>query len=401
MRRLAISMLIVFAIVTLVIVLWRISSIVMLFLASLAIAAATRGPIEGLMDRKVPRGLAVLLVYGFVLVTFGALGYFLFQTLGRELGNISEDLTVIYRTLVYRWGGGVVTNSPLLSARLPTPEQLGQSLASGSVGGIVSEVAGFTTGFAEFLTNTGIALVVSIYWISDRLHFERLLLSLAPATQRTRARVMWRRLEEGVGAYLRSELVQGVLAAILLAPAFELMGLRYPVFWALTGALLWFIPLVGALLFLVPLWIITWVQNGALIATLAFAYSIVVFGFLELVVERRLTRPQGRSNILVLLVMLAMFEAFGLVGLLLAPPVAMAIHIFLTQLLTPVMAAQEPAALSPTVNQLEARLEKVRDIVGGLKEGSAPRLTSMADRMGQLLQQARKFTSLPKSVRFR
>ena len=390
MKRFAISVLIFFTILLLAIILWRISSIVFLFIASLAIAAATRAPLEGLMDRGLPRPLAMLAVYGFLIVTVIALGYFLFQTLGRELGNISEDLTNIYRTLVIRWGGGVLQNSPALAARLPTPEQLGQMLAKGEFNGIVGQIAGFTSGVADFLTHAGIALVVSIYWISDRLHFERLLLSLLPATQRTRARAMWQKLEAGVGAYLRSELVQGILAAILLAPAFSLFGLRYPVFWALVGALLWFIPLVGALIFLVPLWLITWVQNGPLVATGAVAYSIAVFTFLELVVERRLVTPEGRSNVLVLLVMLAMGDAFGVIGLLLAPPVAMTIHIFVSQLVTPVMATTEPLALAPSVDELENRLAEVRGLVGGLEAGSAPRLASMTERMAELLQQAKE-----------
>jgi putative permease len=388
-RRFAISVLLVFAILLLAVVLWRISSIVLLFIASLAIAAATRSPIERLMDRGIPRPLAVLAIYGLLLATLVAVGYFIVQALGYELGTISEDLTNIYRTLAVRWGSGVLQNSPALAARIPTPEQLGQMLAAGQFTDIFSQVAGFTSSVADFLTHAGIAFVVSIYWTSDRLHFERLLLSLLPATHRTRARAMWRTLEEGVGAYLRSELMQGLLALILLAPAFRLFGLHYPVLWALVGALFWFIPLVGALIFLVPLWLVSWVQNGPLLATGAVAYSITVFAFLELVVERRLVASEGRSNVLVLLVMLIMGEAAGVVGLLLAPPVAMSIHIFLSELITPAMAASEPEAVAPTVEQLQTRLEEVRGLVGGLESGSAPRLTSMTERLADLLQQAR------------
>ena len=390
MKRFALSVLLVFAVLLLAIILWRISSIVFLFAASLAIAATVRAPIDKLMDLGLPRPLALLAIYGGVLITVVALGYLLFQALGRELGTISEDLTTIYRTIAIRWGGGVIQNSPALAARLPTPEQLGQMLAEGQFSGLLGQVAGFTSGVADFLTHAGIAFVVSIYWISDRLHFERLLLSLLPATHRTRARAMWRTLEAGVGAYIRSELVQSLLAVVLLAPAFALLDLRYPVLWALIGAVTWFIPLIGALIFMVPLWLITWVQNGALIATAAVAYCIVVFAFLELVVERRLVTPEGRSNMLVLLVMLSMGEAFGVVGLLLAPPVAMAIYIFLTQLVTPAMAVTEPAALAPTVDHLEARLEEVRGLIGGLEADSAPRLANMTARMEELLQQARK-----------
>ncbi len=390
MKRFAVAVLIVFGLLTAAVVLWRISGIVLLFLASLAIAAATRGPIETLAARRVPRALGVLIVYGFVLLVLGVMAFSFYQALGRELGSISEDLSNIYRTLVVRWGGRLAEDLPALSARLPRPEDMGQLLTDGDVAGVVQRLAGVTSGVTNFLTYAGIAVVVSIYWIADRLRFERLLLSLLPATQRTRARAIWRRLEEGVGAYLRSEMVQGVMAAMLLAPAFALMGLRYPIFWALVGALTWFVPLVGALIFLIPLWLITWVQNGAGIATLAVAYSIGVFTFLELVVERRMYAPEGRSSVLVLLVMLAMFDAFGLAGLLLAPPVAMAVYILLSQLVSPTVVAAQQEALSPTVQALEERLEEVRTVVGGLETGSAPRLSNMTERMHQLLAQARE-----------
>lgn len=74
-----------------------------------------------------------------------------------------------------------------MSARLPTPEQIGQLLAGNELTGLVQRLMGVTSGVSNFLTYAGIAFVVSIYWTADRLRFERLLLSLLPATHRTRA----------------------------------------------------------------------------------------------------------------------------------------------------------------------------------------------------------------------
>lgn len=390
MRRFAISVLIVFALLFLAVILWRLSAIVFLFVASLAIAAAARGPIEALTARRVPRSIAVLVVYLSILVVFAALGVFLYQRLGRELGSITEDLSVIYRSLAVRWGGNFAAELPALRARLPTPEQIGELLAGEEITGLAQRLVGVTSGVTNFLTYAGIAFVVSIYWIADGLRFERLLLSLLPATRRTRARTIWQRLEAGVGAHIRSEVVQGLLAALLLAPVFSLLGLRYPVFWALVGALMWFVPLVGALIFLIPLWLVTWVQNDALIATAALGYSIAVFAFLELVIERRMYGLERRNNILVLLVMLAMADAFGLVGLVLAPPVAMSIHILMTQILTPLMVSTEPETLAPSVDALEQRLQEVQGVVAQLEAGNAPRLANMTERMGELLRKARE-----------
>lgn len=284
----------------------------------------------------------------------------------------------------------MVQNLPALTARLPTPEEFGQLLANEDLRELLPQVAGVTGGVVSFLTNASVALILSIYWIADRLRFERLLLSLLPVSQRARARAIWHELENGVGAYLRSELVQGILAALLLAPVFTLMGLKYPVFWALTGALTWFIPLVGALLFLIPLWLIVFVQNGVWIATLAVVYSLAVLWFLEFIVERKLYKPEGRSNVLVLLVMLIMTEAFGLIGLLLSPPLAMAIYILASQLLEHAATAGRVAELAPEVATLEDRLAQARSTIGELDGGAAPRLSNMSDRLADLLARAKE-----------
>ncbi len=319
-----------------------------------------------------------------------ALGYFLYQALGRELGSITEDLSTVYHTIAVRWGGAVVQNLPALTARLPTPEQMGQLLANEELPALLKGVAGMTGGVANFLTYASVALILSIYWISDRQRFERLFLSTLPAWRRARARSLWYELENGVGAYLRSELVQGIVAALLLAPAFSLMGLKYPVFWALAGALTWFIPLVGALLFLIPLWLIVFVQNGVWIATLAVVYSLLILWFLEFIVERRLYTPEGRSNVLVLLVMLMMTDAFGLIGLLLSPPLAMATYILVSQLIEHATTVGRADGVVPGVEALEGRLAQVRGTIGELDGGAAPRLANMSDRLADLLVRSRE-----------
>src|SRR5690606_33866595 len=78
-----------------------------------------------------------------------------------------------------------------------------------------------------------LAMVLSIYWTADQLRFERFWLSLLPVVQRARAREVWHSIEAQVGAYLRSEIAQSVLAGLLLAPGFWVMGIDYPLIWAL------------------------------------------------------------------------------------------------------------------------------------------------------------------------
>ncbi len=139
-------------------------------------------------------------------------------------------------------------------------------------------------------------------------------------THRTRVRGAWHAVELGLGAYLRSELTQFLLAAILLTAGFAAMGLQAPISLALFAALAWLLPLVGGMQALVPL-LLLGVGNLPL-AIPAILLTCAVFALLEFVVERKLYPRQRHDSVLVLLITIIMVEALGIVGLLIAPPIA-------------------------------------------------------------------------------
>ena len=111
---------------------------------------------------------------------------------------------------------------------------------------------GITLGAFDLLGQLMIVLVLSVYWSADQEHFKRLWLSLLPFERRARARLIWQTLESGLGAYLRSQVIQTVLAVILLGIGYQVLGLQYPVALALIGAIGWLIPWVGVLLAVIP-----------------------------------------------------------------------------------------------------------------------------------------------------
>jgi putative permease len=228
------------------------------------------------------------------------------------------------------------------------------------------------------------------YWTADQVRFERFWLSLLPANQRLLARDLWHALEAQVGAYLRSEIVQSVLAGLLLIPGFWLLGVDYPVIWALLISVAWLIPLVGGLIFLIPLWLTVWVGEGALMATAASVYALSVLAFMEFFVERRLYTQTRYSHVLVILVMLMLVSAYGIVGLLLAPLLATAIEVLLAKLGE--TTSKPPVQDIPDidVSQLQSRLAETRQLVSTLDTPSTLRLASMADRLDDLLRQTEK-----------
>ena len=78
-------------------------------------------------------------------------------------------------------------------------------------------------------------IILSLYWSADQMRFERLALSVFPKKHHQRIRQIWRSVETGVGAYVRSEVIQSVLAGIILGTGYGLMGVPYPTILAISS----------------------------------------------------------------------------------------------------------------------------------------------------------------------
>lgn len=367
-------------------VLWQLHSIVLLFLFSLIIAAALRGPIEHLVTHRWPRWLAITFVYTNVCLVLVGLTLIVALSIGAELEQLAEELVVRYER-----GYGLlqteIVATPAWLSRLPTTELVGAwLLGSAQSPRLLDRLLGFTQDFAYVAGQAVLAIVISVYWIADEWHFERLLLSLLAPIQRKRTRIIWRTLERNVGAYIRSEVSQSGLASALLTLGFVLMGFPYPYVMATIGALTWFIPLIGAPVGLVLIGLLA-VLHSSTAWLLAVGYSALIFLILEFLVEPRLYQRNRYGTILVIAVMMIMVDAFGLFGLLLAPPLALIVQVALEELLSLPLAPSTVTTIS--LEELEEQVHQVQATIT-IANAESPQIANMLVRLEQLLQKAKE-----------
>jgi putative permease len=307
------------------IVLWEFREAIILFLVSLALGAVFRPMVAALEKRRVPRVPAILLSYFLVIGGFIGLIYLVSQPLGKELQHATDNFAVQYTRIRREWVEG---NSfqQTVAAQLPPLEALYRAIAGQQGETLVRGLAGAASNIVGFFSALAIVIALSMYWSADRVYFERLWLSFLPSGQRTRAREIWREIENGVGAYIRSEFIQAVMAGLLLALAYSLLGLRYPIMLALLGALAWLIPWVGAVLAVVPAFLVG-AGDGLWLAAAAALVTLAILIALEVLVERRLFDRRPYSSVLLVLVAIIMANALGIIGILIAPPLAAALQI--------------------------------------------------------------------------
>jgi predicted PurR-regulated permease PerM len=270
-----------------------------------------------------------------------------------------------------------------LVAQLPPPSKLFEAI-TGSQGQLVlPAILGFTQGIGGVVSGIFVILFLSLYWSINQVHFERLWLSLLPSGQRKQARGIWRTVEPDLGAYIRGEVIQSLLAGLLLGLGYWLLGSPYPALLALAGALACLIPVVGIVLAVIPpllVGLLTSVQLGLLTAL----YALVVMIALGVWVKPRLFNRRWNNPILTVILLIVLAKAFGLVGIIIAPPVSVVCQILWSRLVS-------RRAVSGAAAQVSDLIERQARIWDTIKEMDGPPLalvTSSMERLTQLIEKA-------------
>ena len=361
---------------------WQFRIVIVYVLISLAVVAAFRPLIMAWSRRSIPSRLLLVLV---ALLALGT-GAFLFYMGGRlvigDIQQLAQSLSIRDQWRLPVW----LQNSPFqraLVARLPPPTKLFEAITGDQGQLVLPALLNFSQAIEEFFSGILVIFFLSIYWSINQIHFERLWLSLLPAGQRKQARGIWRTIEIDVGAYIRSEVVQSLLAALLLGLGYWAIGSPYPALLALIGALAWLMPVVGA-----PLAVIMPLLIGLLtsmqLSIYTVLYTVVVLIVLEIWIEPRLSRRKWNDPILTLVILLVMADAFGLLGIIVAPPLSAICQILWNHLVSRPVVVGEAAQVS----DLKARQVHLVQAIQEMDGPPMALVTSSMDRLSQLIEKA-------------
>jgi predicted PurR-regulated permease PerM len=270
-----------------------------------------------------------------------------------------------------------------LVAWLPTPDKLFEAITGEQGQFVLPAVLSFTEGIGGIASGMILVLFLAIYWSINQIHFERLWLSLLPSDQRKQARSVWRTIEPDLGGYIRSEIVQSLMAGVLLGLGYWLLGSQYPTLMALTGALVWLIPVVGApLAMILPL--IMGLLTSVQLSVFTIIYTLVVLIALQVWVEPHLFKRKWDNPILTLVILLAMADAFGLIGILAAPPLSAVCQILWNLLVS----NRLDAGAAVQVSDLKERQAHLLAVIQEMEEAPPPLVMSSMERLANLLEKA-------------
>ena len=364
------------------VVFWQFRIVIVYILISLALGAALRPLFNRLVGRNFVVRMAWILLY---LVALGSFGFLLFLT-GRaavvEIQQLGQSVSAQNAWKLPLWLEGSPFQKTLF-AQLPPPSKLFEAVTGEQGQLVLPAFLNVAQGIGGFLTAFIVILLLSIYWSINQIHFERLWLSLLPSAQRKQARGIWRVVEPNIGAYIRGQLIQSVLAGVLLGLGFWLMGSPYPALLALISALACLIPVVGIALAVTPVLLVGFLTSGQL-SLFTTLFALVILTALSIWVKPRLFDRKWDNPVLTIILLLALASAFGLVGLIIAPPLSVVCQILWSRLVS----HRAVLGAAAQVSDLKERQARIQNTINKMDKPVLPLLSNSMEQLSLLIERA-------------
>ncbi len=305
-----------------VVILWAASHIVhtLLVLAIATLLAFALAPAVNLLQRIMPRILAILVVYLIVLSAISVLCYMIVRTAIEQTMALSLTIKALLGPGAH---GAPTLIDQLLNSLGVTPEQI--AVARQQIITQVEEVAKnslpFFQSIVDFMLDTIVVAILSIYLLLDGSRMVAWIRINAPRA--ARASFFLDTLQRVVGAYIRGQFTLALLIGLLVGAGMQfIFHLHYAVFLGALAFVMAFIPVLGTIIS-GALCVAIGLTHGWLAAAGVLAYFVIIHVIeSELVGPRIVGKAIGLHPVVSLLALFAGAELFGIWGALFASPLA-------------------------------------------------------------------------------
>lgn len=311
-----------------------VSQIFILILIALFLAMGLNPAVEALRRRNMSRVTAVTIIFTSVIafVVFFALvvappvisqGTQLINKAPTLLGDLTNNATINKLNDQY----GIIDT---LQSKLTSVTSDGTLLIS-AFGGVIGVGKSVLSGFFTFLT----ILVLTLYFITSLPQAVNLGLSLVPASRRARVGHLTNAIIARVGSFVGSQIVIAAMAAVFVFVLSLLLGLPSPIAIGMIVFVCGLIPLIGHFLGSGIVTIIALTQSILIGVIALVAYVIYVQIENYVVTPRIMKRTLAVPGAVTIISALIGSSLLGLVGGLLAVPVAASIILILDEVVIP------------------------------------------------------------------
>ena len=321
----------VFAILLGLYFLYQVRVVVLVFLLTLLVSIIVDGPVSYLARKGLGRGWGTLVVLIGITLVFGLAGL----ALGSVIENQVQQLIESFPTLLSNaqdLAEEVQSALGLETNIIPSVQQLFTSAQSFLSGDTVSTVLGVGANVANILSLAGVILVATIFAVLQPAPLVNGFVALFPASRRVRVREILDKMYKAIQRWILGQLVSMVVIGALFTIALFLIGVPFALLLGLLSGLLAFVPFIGPLISIIPPILLALVENPISALFVVLAYLVVQGIESNLIHPVVMSRAVSLHPAVIIFALLTMGTLFGVVGIVLAVPLAAALAVLVREL---------------------------------------------------------------------
>ena len=304
-------------------------TLVLIFLA-LFIAVGLEPGVVFFTRKGVRRSLAVLIVVFIGTAVVGVFVYSAISPIEREINQLIKQVPT--------WRSEIASGKGTIG-HLAKQLHLSNYLSASRAGSIASDLASGALGAGKIVLSAVssflIVVVLTIYFLAALPAIKAFSSHLVPESRRRRYQVLLDEVLAGVGGYLLGNLFTSLVAGVGTFLWATALGIPYPILLGLLVAFLDLIPVVGSTIAGVIVSLVALTVSLPVAASTAAFY--IAYRFVEdyLLVPRVMRHAVNVSPVLTVLAVVIGGALLGIIGALVAIPIAAGIKLVLEQTVFP------------------------------------------------------------------
>lgn len=322
------------AVVLVVIGLWAAYLVreVLLLIYVSAVLAVGFSPIVRLIERqrlvpvgrRLPRPVAILVLYIFVLGALGLIVSAALPPLVRQTVQLRDALPgLLEKAQTFLVGWGILDHEITWQEIFRSAPNTGDAVTTVlvAVGGIIGGIVGLVT-----------VLILTFYLLVEGDDLVRFFISLARPERRPMYLVAWSDITQKVSAWLNGQLLLGTIIGVTTAIGLLALGVPYVFVLSVVAGIGELIPVVGPLLAALPAIAVAFSVSP--VTALATAIFFLVQQQVEnhVLVPRIMSRQVGVRAVVVLVSLMIGSSLLGILGALLSVPTAAILQVLVQDL---------------------------------------------------------------------
>jgi len=320
-------------------------TVFMLLFAGIVLATAFKPIVTRLRGLGVTHTSAVCILYAVLVMALMGVVAFALPIIVDQSQALVEAIPGNYASLrrdVISWE---IPAIPPLAARLPEiwPQEAVSSLMHGASHGAMATALGLGGAVARSIFYMMAILLLAFYWSMNEQRMTRASVMFLAAERRESARELIAAMQEKLGQYVRGQAAVCAIVGLMFLVSTWLLGVPYAIALACAATFFEAIPILGPALGAAPAILVAFSVSPGLGMAMCGAALVIHLVEANVLIPRVMEKAVGLSAVATMLAIVVFGALCGLMGAILAIPLAALVQLALERLLLDPEPAPNPA----------------------------------------------------------